>query len=78
MASAKDLQMIPKTPGNSYKIINVTKVTHHVISIQFVTRAVLLLTLPYLFQSDRIIFVEEKEKLLSDSSYQFLSHKLEE
>ena len=78
MASAKDLQMIPKTPGISYKVINVTKVTHHIISIQFVTRAVLLLTLPYLFQSDRIIFVEEKEKLLSDSSYQFLSHKLEE
>ena len=78
MASAKDLQKCPKNPCNSYKLINVTKVAHHIISIQFVTRAILLLTLTFLFQSDRKIFVEEKEKLLPDSSYQFLSHKLEE
>ena len=78
MASAKDLQKCPQNPCNSYKLINVTKVTHHNISIQFVTGAVLLLTLTFLFQSDRKIFVEEKEKLLPDSSYQFLSHKLEE
>ena len=78
MASAKDLQKCHKNPCNSYKPFNVTKVTHHIISIQFVTRAILLLTLTFLFQSDRKIFVEEKEKLLPDSSYQFLSHKLEE